>query len=84
MGNDNELYRRGRAVRRMISGGDVNLPDEKAGKPVRSMSGGMTKGGAPDDRRYLEHNARASKQSMDRLQRFAKGAEAVSKAVSGR
>lgn len=49
-------------------GSDIYLPDEKAGKPVRSMSGGMTKGGAPDDYRWKEHNKRKAAQAMKNIQ----------------
>lgn len=57
-------------LKSLFGGGDINLPDEKKGKPVRSMSGGMTKGGAPDDKRWIEHNKRKSDQEINKLRRL--------------
>lgn len=46
---------------------DINLPDEKKGKPVRAIGGGMTRGGEPNDARWIEHNKRKSDQVIGRL-----------------
>jgi hypothetical protein len=61
-------------IRRLLGGApsrsDINLPDPKKGKPVRSISGGTTKGGAPDDARWVDHHKRMAEQSIQSLQRM--------------
>jgi hypothetical protein len=64
-------------IRKLLGPSDIELPDEKKGKPVRRIGGGMTKGGEKDDARWLEHNERASEQTIRNLQRMSENIRAA-------